>query len=391
MRSVLVICSWLDLKTKISSFFSLQSAILIPEYNPILVVFHRVDLGLRTFLLKKLSTIKINKEKCQEELNVYEIYYPSFWFFPKIVNRIFRKIAIDKLKLRLDQDRVEVSIIHAQSLFNAGIWAYDFSKKFNIPYIFTEHNQLTLRGASIKKQHLITEVIKSASRKLVVSNDKIRQFATNGYYDNFINVGNLITDNFNYKGYNLIPGKLRITTIGAFNPIKDQETLFKALQLIDQNSCEICIELVWIGCNGWGINKEAEVNKMLENYKLVKTQINILPILEREEIATIFAKTDIFVFTSISEGMPVSVLEALACGLPVFTSNCGGVDELIHEGNGRVFQLKDIEKLSDLILRYLNNEFSFDRKLISQEILKKYGKNAFRKKVINIYNSVLND
>jgi glycosyltransferase involved in cell wall biosynthesis len=145
----------------------------------------------------------------------------------------------------------------------------------------------------------------------------------------------------------------------------------------------------WIGFNGWGVDNSNLVSNLVSNYDFKFISVKLYPKLSRTEIALKLQTTNLFVFSSISEGFPVSVIEALACGVPVCTTRCGGVDEIINDVNGKMIQIKDIVEMKDFILYFLQNENKFDRNLISYETIKGYGRKAFFDKIDKLYKSVI--
>ena len=215
----------------------------------------------------------------------------------------------------------------------------------------------------------------------------MRQFVANGLFFEFKNIGNLISKKFYYIKNNHYNVKQKLITIGAFTPLKDQVTLLKSLEIVDKKIFNR-IEFTWIGYDGWGGNHDKRVRELLDNFQFENIDIILIPLLSRDQIADYLQNSDLFLFSSLTEGMPVSVLEALACGLPVFTSNCGGVDEIINEENGVIYQIKDFVKLSDLILDFLNNKFSYNNDAISRKIIDRFGESAFRKKLLEIYQNI---
>lgn len=384
-KNILVFCSWLEVNSNIGIFFREQAELVSGEYNPILVVFKsRHNTRRKNYFLKSTEIVE---SKTKENISVLEIYYSNSYLFPKKINSYYERMAMETLNNYLNMRDVKITFIHAQSLFDAGIWAYQYFKKYNIPYIVTEHNQLSFFNVGIEKCQLIKKSLQNSTLNLVVSNDKIRQFVTNGLFFDFKNIGNLINNRFSYKELNVNNIKPKFITVGAFAPSKDQKTLFKALEIVDRYITNR-IEFTWIGYDGWGGNYDLQVKELLANYHFENIDVVLIPLLGRDEIAEYLHTANLFLFSSISEGMPVSVLEALASGLPVFTSNCGGVDEVIDKNNGEIYQIGDYKRLSELILDFLNNNFDFNAKKISENIIQKFGEKVFREKLLVVYNSI---
>lgn len=368
-------------------FFREQAELISGEYNPILVVFKKSIITKKSLnYLKKLRIIETNSK---ENILVLEVYYPHRdLLLDKIIN-YFEDLAIEILKNYLNKRNIEIPFIHAQSLFDAGIWAYKYSVKYQIPYLITEHNQLSFREITKDKSLMAVESLRKAKLNLVVSNDKIRQFAANGLFFDFRNIGNMISKKIYYDSTISKNEKLRFITIGAFSPIKDQITILKSLNIVDKNLSERA-EFVWIGQNSWGSNQDNRVNNLLKEFNFTNIDIILEPILNHEEISNYLNSAHLFLFSSLSEGMPVSLLEALACGLPVFSSNCGGVDEVINHNNGKIYQIRDYIKLARLIEDFVADRFCYDADSISKEILSKYGEDSFRKNILKYYKEVEN-
>lgn len=73
---------------------------------------------------------------------------------------------------------------------------------------------------------------------------------------------------------------------------------------------------------------------------------------DREDHLRFLAAADVFVLPSYKEGLPISLLEAMAAGLPSIVSNVGGIPELIEDGReGFLISAGDIDALADRIRR----------------------------------------
>jgi glycosyltransferase involved in cell wall biosynthesis len=94
-------------------------------------------------------------------------------------------------------------------------------------------------------------------------------------------------------------------------------------------------------------------------------------------IGKVFNRADAFVMTSIQEGQPVSAMEAACCGLPIFSTRCGGVEDYVDEKIGRIYNVTDYEGMAQGLKDFLEGKITFDSQYIRSQIVKQFGKKAF--------------
>lgn len=78
---------------------------------------------------------------------------------------------------------------------------------------------------------------------------------------------------------------------------------------------------------------------------------------ERQDVEKIMPCLDVFVLASLSEGLPLTVLEAMACRRPVVASRAGGIPEIITDGvSGLLVDPGDVTALATAVRRLITNE-----------------------------------
>ncbi len=142
-----------------------------------------------------------------------------------------------------------------------------------------------------------------------------------------------------------------IGTVGRMHGVKDQLTLVKAFIRVCQRepSLSQTLKLILIG---EGPLKEQAVNLLAENHLL---NCAWLPG-ERNDVAEIMRRIDLFVLPSQAEGISNTILEAMATALPVIATDVGGNPELVLDGKtGRLTPAGDPEAMAEKILDYLKH------------------------------------
>lgn len=99
----------------------------------------------------------------------------------------------------------------------------------------------------------------------------------------------------------------------------------------------------------------------------IRDRVEVLPFVPRSEMPALYARHDIFVFPSLMEGLPIVLLEAMAAGMPVVTTEtCGMMDMVENEYNGLLVKPADSAAFAAAI----------ERIMISVELRRQLGRNA---------------
>lgn len=143
----------------------------------------------------------------------------------------------------------------------------------------------------------------------------------------------------------------KILQIGTLHWKKDQVTLIKAVALLrDRN---IPFQLTIIGEGEERPKIEAEIQKLnLEDL------VTLAGAKAQHEVAQLLPQADCYIQSSVSEGIPVAIMEALACELPVVATKITGIPELVlHEKTGLLAEAGNIQSMADALqAMYLNSE-----------------------------------
>ena len=141
------------------------------------------------------------------------------------------------------------------------------------------------------------------------------------------------SDIFYHKNYHKKEDEIRLIFAGK---ICEKKGVFCLLRALDQIKADKKIRLSVAG----GYSDEEEYRKIVELAGRVKTEVDFLGKLTQRELAEEFNRSDIFVLPSFFEGLPLVIVEAMACGLKVAATDLPGVRPWIDskvEDNGIVF------------------------------------------------------
>lgn len=147
------------------------------------------------------------------------------------------------------------------------------------------------------------------------------------------------------------PGTVLLVNVARLDPVKDQAGLIEAFALLRGADPALCarLRLVIVG--------EGSARATLE-HQIAEHNLGSAVMLagNRDDVPELLAESDVFVLSSIAEGIPLTILEAMAAALPVVATRVGGVAEVVADGKtGTLVTASHPAALAAALARYVRD------------------------------------
>lgn len=140
-------------------------------------------------------------------------------------------------------------------------------------------------------------------------------------------------------------GEFRVITVGSLGWRKGHEYSLLALRSLVEGGIDVHFDVVGEG------RQRQRVEYTLRDLGL-RGRVTLHGRLPEDRIARLLPTADAFLLASLSEGISNAVLEAMSCGLPVVTTDCGGMREVVDDGvHGLVVPVRDPAAIASALER----------------------------------------
>lgn len=316
------------------------------------------------------------------EVSIYK--YPLFEYVP--YETILASKIVDIVKLnRLDVLHVHYAIPHA----SAALMAKNILSEqgINIPIVTTLHGtDITLIGKDPTFEPVVSYSINHSDAVTAVS-DSLKQDTYKNFniqkeisvIPNFIDFSRFKKHKKDHFKKAISPNNEYILVhTSNFRKVKRIEDVVKIFKQVNQ---ALPCKLLLIGDGPERTNIE-----MLARELEVFDKITFLG--KQEQIEEILSVCDLFLLTSETESFGLAALEAMACEVPVISTNTGGIPEVnINGETGFTSQVGDVDDMAKNAIALLKNE----------ELLKTFKKNALKQalnfhidKILPLYEDLYN-
>ena len=258
---------------------------------------------------------------------------------------------------------------------------------FNISKGFLKKRTIFILKISAYLAYLIPKKIIFCSEESLKAHHKIR-YPKNKleFIPNAIDVRKFI---FSYQDRTHVRSELKISQesmcigmIGRYDPVKNQAGFIEAASLILNQKPDTYF---FIAGRGVDTNNKTLINLItsrgLEN--------NFFLLGERGDVNKLLCAMDIFVLPSFGEAFPISLCEAMSCGIPCVASNVGDVKFIL--GNERLLiKPGDVRELTDKILEIISLTYP-EREVIGSELKKRVKEKFTIESVSRTYSKLYNE
>jgi len=238
-------------------------------------------------------------------------------------------------------------ILHAQWIFS-GLVALILAWRYGKPLVVTVHGS---DAALLKKSRIFRRIgrfiLKRATRIIVVSDKLKEEIMSVGIDDKLVTViYNGVDRNIFRRTPNTQHAK-RILWVGRMSIEKNLPTLIEAFASVVKQMPDAILTLVGDG------DRRKEVEKLIRDLGIT-AKVRLVGMRSQTEVAEYMRQCDVFTLPSLSEGFPLTVIEAMSIGRPVVVAAVGALPDLIQQAhNGYLVDPRDAGQLTATLVNLL--------------------------------------
>lgn len=371
MNILLLTHSYPDSNNRYRGIFVQEQARALSSVHNVTVIYFRTDYSkYRPFAKYSFTQIE------ESNPEVYEVVTGRS--FP-VINQL--KYLIDTFSFIEKEilSRKKIDLIHSHLAYPAGFLGTWISRKKHIPQIFTEHTSIRKYYRSLIHKLCVRYALLNSPGIICVSNSLKKELLAE--HPRQIEVVPNVIDTSEFEiADRKQDAKINIGFLASLN------TQNKGLDLLLRAVASIGHEKFNLHIGGKGA--------LLEDYKKMSEQLGITGICKfygevlNEEKKDFYSGLDFFVLSSRYETFGIVLIEAMAGGLPVIATKCGGPEDIVVPRVGILVEKDDVPGLASAISEMATNLRHYDRQMIRTFTEQNFGRAAFLKRVSVIYNTL---
>ncbi|HEY5593095.1 MAG TPA: glycosyltransferase, partial [Paludibacter sp.] len=279
-------------------------------------------------------------------------------------------------------------IVQANVFTRTALIAAFIKKRYRIPYVVIEHWTRYFREKTFRNilhKTLSVYAAKHASAIMPVTYHLQTCMVLHGMKNNnYQIINNVVDDIFFEKIAHPNAKKIRILNVTCFDDAqKNLSGLLQTIYSLYQKRQDFEIYLV-----GDGVDFE-KIKLLAIALGLADKVVYFTGILTGKMLVEMYQQSHFTILNSNYENIPVVISESLVCGLPVVTTNVGGISEHIDTSNGLLFEANDEKSLFTSLDYMLDHYQQYNQSALKEAAKQKYSFSSVGLKLFTIYSTIL--
>lgn len=305
-------------------------------------------------------------------------------------NTKFDFLFVKRLRHLFKKEGIQLVNAHH---FSPLLYSFLATRMTGIKLIYTEHSVWQYREMGAVKGILSNFLLLNTDAVIAISKQLLQYYYDNPFVSSrkihlIINGIDLLrfrsADRAIFKkelGFK--PDDILIGMVANLRPEKNHKVMISAFSKLCESLNDSHLVLVGLDCMCGEIQRYAATTGLSDKIHFLGP---------REDVADLLNIMDVFCLPSVYEGLPLTILEAMACGVPVVGSNVMGINEVITDNeNGLLFFPGDVTMLAEKITMIIRNDLL---RIRLQEaglayVKKNYSLNDSIKEYVNLFETIL--
>ncbi len=333
------------------------------------------------------------KETISTDANLTEriIYYKPVKTSIKIIDRLLSSLKYKRLSRAAVKkylaDTCKPAFFHLHVAMKAGLTALWAKRKYNIPYLLTEHwggyleeAVPNIRDYNFVYKYYWKKIISGAMASSFVS-VYLQQFMIKKYQiQNTQVIPNVVNTDIFYQTEKRPADKIRFIHISTMVYQKNPEAILQALALLKD---EFQFEMLLYG-------PVTEMQKDIITNSGMKDRVLLMGEVPQEALAKSMQQCDALILYSRFETFGCVLIEANACGIPVIVSDLEVFHEIVEEGvNGFFVPGENAHALAEKLREFVQQRKRFDKDLVAANAAEKYNYKKVGQQFFELYNNAV--
>lgn len=327
------------------------------------------------------KNLKNNIEIVIERQNGVESYIA---YIKSTKNPFLKTYLFFKAYTRIIEKIGNFDLVHLNALYPLGIFAILlkwFQKK---SFIISEHWHLYhkpyCKDIPFWQRYISKQIASRASVICPVTDhlaDSMQEF---GFKNKYKVVPNVV-DTHLFKPAKKTENTFNLIHVSSMDSVKNIPSILKVISELQTENIDFKFYLIGNNCSEF----EELVNKLNIN----ENNIILIDQIPQKDLVPYLQQADVFILFSSIENSPCVILESFACGVPVISTNVGGISENFPANFGTLIPRNDSKAMLKSIIQYYDTPRKVSKKEMHRYIVENFNKLAIAKQFTQVYLSVL--